>query len=351
MKKIFLILPLLISLFSFSQNLKTDKYEVYLNDYIVNEVNISKGMYMTQNMQYFYEGKIEVNYLKNNSTKVVQFFFSVWDNSYKELIIKDMKFNSLSPQFSFTDNNTIEFTDESGKVVTKKIKDSSSYEYAALSGVLAWLETTIEEDEPVKNDKTELESAEKTEKKVKSVTVKKRVNKDEPKKDTFESKLAAAKKKNNESFNEEEVNDEPIVEKPVIEKPVNEKPVEKKSAIDKPIVEKPVGEKPVVNEPVIEEPVGEKPVISEPVIEKPVGEKPVVSEPVIEKPVGEKPVVSEPVIEKPVGEKPVVSDPATEKPVIDKLEDVEPVDEKPIEEKPQGESVPIEEKPTESNPN
>jgi len=139
MKKIILIMLLLVSLISFGQNLKTDKYEVYLNDYVTNEVNISRGMYMTNNLQYFHEGKIEVVDIDTNKSQMVMFYFSVWDDKFKELIIKNMKFDSLSPKFDFEDNSTIKYTSKSGEVVTEKLIDISSFEYAILSGALVWL--------------------------------------------------------------------------------------------------------------------------------------------------------------------------------------------------------------------
>jgi hypothetical protein len=94
---------------------------------------------MTNNLQYFHEGKIEVVDIDTNKTQMVMFYFSVWDDKFKELIIKDMKFDSLSPKFDFEDNNTIKYTSKSGKVVTKKLIDISSFEYAILSGALVWL--------------------------------------------------------------------------------------------------------------------------------------------------------------------------------------------------------------------
>ena len=160
MKKIILIIALFVfTLFNYSQSMRTSDYELYLKDYTINEVNISKGMYMTQNIQCFHEGKVEVNYIDSNTTVMVQFFFSVWDEKYKEFIVKDLEYKPLSPEFSFIDNNTLKYTNKFGKEISKTLKDNSTIENAILSSVLIWLN---ENEEKV----IELEKATDTIKKV-----------------------------------------------------------------------------------------------------------------------------------------------------------------------------------------
>jgi hypothetical protein len=127
-------------LFGFSQNLKSDKYSLYINDIGTSEVNISKGMYMTENKQYFHDGKIEVNDLETNKTTMYQFYFSVWDKKYKEFIVRGLDYKKLSVSYTFEDNDTIKYTDKDGKVIKLKLKDSSSLESAILSSFLIWLE-------------------------------------------------------------------------------------------------------------------------------------------------------------------------------------------------------------------
>ncbi len=141
MKNLLLIAILLIgTIFIRAQNIKTDNFEIYLNDYMVSEVNISKGMYMTTNKQYFYEGKFEVNYVDTNTSKVYQFYFSTWDKVYKEFIVKDINYKELSPSFSFTDNKNINYTDTLGNTVTKELENVTNVDYAMLSSMLVWLE-------------------------------------------------------------------------------------------------------------------------------------------------------------------------------------------------------------------
>ncbi len=140
MKRIILIITLLIiSISSFSQSLKTEKYEIYLNNIIANEVNIAKSMYMTSRKQYFYEGEIEVTEVKTNKTQIYLFYFSSWDDSYKEFSVKDKNFNELAPELNFKDKTTAILIKD-GKEQTFKLKDNSSIDSSILSSMLIWLE-------------------------------------------------------------------------------------------------------------------------------------------------------------------------------------------------------------------
>ncbi|MCF6350883.1 MAG: hypothetical protein L3J23_07625 [Flavobacteriaceae bacterium] len=157
MKKIILFITLLSAFFISAQNIKTDKFEVFLNDYTTSEVNISKGMYMTKNAQYFYEGNIEINYIDSNTSKMVQFYFSIWDKEYKEFVVKDLDYKIISPRFSYADNKKLNYTNASGEVITSALQDNSNIEYTILSSILVWLNSgTKVEKEKITNNTTEI---------------------------------------------------------------------------------------------------------------------------------------------------------------------------------------------------
>jgi len=139
------LLLMLVSAMVFSQRLITDNYELYLNDYQESQVNISKGMYMTKNKQYFYEGQIEVTDLNTKKTKLYSFYFSTWDKGYKEFIVKDKDFKDISPSFTYNDNQTIKYTNAKGEEVVAKLKDTSNLDNAILSSMLVWLESLHKE--------------------------------------------------------------------------------------------------------------------------------------------------------------------------------------------------------------
>ncbi len=139
------LLLLLFSVMVFSQRLITDNYELYLNDYQESQVNIAKGMYMTKNKQYFYEGQIEVTDLNTKKTKLYSFYFSTWDKGYKEFIVKDKDFKDISPSFTYNDNQTIKYTNANGEEVVVKLKDTSNTDNAILSSMLVWLESLPKE--------------------------------------------------------------------------------------------------------------------------------------------------------------------------------------------------------------
>jgi len=147
MKSILITLTFLfISLVGFGQKLVTDDFELYLNDYQESEVNIAKGMYMTKNKQYFYEGQIEVTDLNTKKTKLYDFYFSTWDKGYKEFIVKDKEFNNISPEYSFTeDNKSVKYTNDKGEEITVNLKDTSNTDNAILSSMLVWLESLPKE--------------------------------------------------------------------------------------------------------------------------------------------------------------------------------------------------------------
>lgn len=140
MKKDLSTLVFLLMVFiGFSQTLRNDKYELYLINFQENEVNIAKGMYMTDNKQYYYEGTIEVTFMNNGKTSNFNFFFSAWDDKYKEFVIKDANFNILKPKIFFN-NKEIAYVIVNEKEKETKLKDNSSLENAILSSMVVWLD-------------------------------------------------------------------------------------------------------------------------------------------------------------------------------------------------------------------
>lgn len=140
MKQIILIVAfIIITISGYSQNIKTEKYEIYLTSIIANEVNIAKSMYMTSKKQYFYEGEVEVNIVATNKTEIYLFYFTSWDDSYKEFTVKDRNYNELSPELTFNDKETAIILKD-GKEERYKLKDNSNVDYSILSSVLVWLE-------------------------------------------------------------------------------------------------------------------------------------------------------------------------------------------------------------------
>jgi len=138
-KKITLLVFLLFSLFIFSQNMKTEKYELYLLKLEEYEVNISKGMYMTQKKQYYYEGVVEVLYMDSGDTKEFAFFLSSWDDKYIEFLIRDSNNNNIGQRVYFEDKE-IAHVKKNTENISIKLKDSSSIENSILSSMIVWLD-------------------------------------------------------------------------------------------------------------------------------------------------------------------------------------------------------------------
>ncbi len=127
---------LLYSVFIFSQKMRTDNYELYLLSIEENVVKISKGMYMTDKDQYYYEGSIDVTCTNTGEEKKYTFFFSTWDNKYKEFLIKDSNRNIVNPKISFKDKTTA-YLNNSKNV---KLKNNSSIYNSILSSMIIWLD-------------------------------------------------------------------------------------------------------------------------------------------------------------------------------------------------------------------
>lgn len=135
-KTILLAAFILISTISYSQVLRTKKYEMYLTYLEENQVNVSKGMYMTKNTQVYYEGTIEVNFMSDDENTVVyNYFLSIWDDNYKEFRVTNRKGEKIYPTLQFEDN-AVKIDD--GEMI--KLEDMTSLESTILSSMLVWLE-------------------------------------------------------------------------------------------------------------------------------------------------------------------------------------------------------------------
>ena len=140
MKKNILILIFVIyQINSYSQRLKNNNYELFLIEFNENEVDIAKGMYMTDNKQYYYEGIIEVTFMNNGETSEFNFFFSSWDDKFKDFVIKDSNFNIIKPRISFKDKE-IAHVKKDNKEIEVKLLNNSNLENAILSSMIVWLD-------------------------------------------------------------------------------------------------------------------------------------------------------------------------------------------------------------------
>lgn len=139
-KKVLLLLVFnLITLFAFSQSIKTEKYELFLINLEENSINISKEMKMSNKTQYFYEGTIEVIYMNSGASKKFNFFFSCWDDEYKEFIIKDVDNENIGHRVYFKDQKTAHIKKPTGDI-SINLKDNSSIENSILSSMIVWLD-------------------------------------------------------------------------------------------------------------------------------------------------------------------------------------------------------------------
>jgi len=144
-KNVLLFVIYLITLIGYTQSIRTDKYEVYLTDIEVNEIQVAKSMGMTPVTQYFYEGAMEVTCIESNKTQNYTFYFSTWDDAYKEFLIKDETFQPIAPEISFKDKETALLVVDS-KVKEFKLKDVSTNDQVILSNMIVWLENQPKEE-------------------------------------------------------------------------------------------------------------------------------------------------------------------------------------------------------------
>ena len=138
-KTVFFLLILLLPFICSSQILRNDKYEIYLINIEENQVNIAKGMYMTDRFQFYYEGTIEVISMRDGKSVKYDFFFSTWDDAYKEFLIKDKDRNDILPKIFFKDkkNALIKIVDE---IKSTELVDNSDLNSSILSSMVVWLE-------------------------------------------------------------------------------------------------------------------------------------------------------------------------------------------------------------------
>jgi len=139
MKKITLIFLLIISINSFSQRLINDKYEMYLTDIEESNLTVSKEMKITTKIQTFYDGTIEVTFLETGDTKKFNFFFSSWDNQYKEFLIKDKSNIIVKPKIFFNDKETAIIKKGEEEICTK-LEDNTTPDSSILSSMSVWLD-------------------------------------------------------------------------------------------------------------------------------------------------------------------------------------------------------------------
>ncbi len=122
-----------------SQILRNDKYEMYLIYLEENEVSIAKGIYMTDRSQYYYEGIIDVISLENGESKKYNYFFSTWDDTYKEFLVKDANNESILPKIFFKDKINA-LIKKGENIITTKLEDTRAIEYAILSSMVVWMD-------------------------------------------------------------------------------------------------------------------------------------------------------------------------------------------------------------------
>ncbi len=140
MKNYLILLTFLfVGTIAFSQTLRNEKYEMYLVKFEENEVNIAKGMYMTDKNQSYYEGEVEVTLMANGETKNYNFFFSTWDDNYKEFLIKDDKHNIIGNRIAFIDKETAYLLSDVEKTPIT-LENTNKLESSILSAMVVWLD-------------------------------------------------------------------------------------------------------------------------------------------------------------------------------------------------------------------
>ena len=143
MKRILLlVLILLCTLFVSAQKMRTENYELYLLNLEENVLKISNDMNMTDKDQSYYEGTIQVIYMDTGEEKKYSFFFSTWNDKYKEFIIKDSSYKIVKPKISFNDKTTACLTGVDGEISTE-LKDNSNIDNSILSSMIIWLDNQV----------------------------------------------------------------------------------------------------------------------------------------------------------------------------------------------------------------
>jgi len=129
---------MLSSFVSFSQKIQNNDYKLYLSNLIENETSFENKMNLSNKSQFYYEGKIKVMSRKNGNIKIYNFFFSTWDDKYKEFIVKDEINNVITPKIFFK-SKEIAYTIKKEKTKLTKLQDNSIIDNVILSSMLVWL--------------------------------------------------------------------------------------------------------------------------------------------------------------------------------------------------------------------
>jgi len=137
-KQVIFSVAILFSIITFSQKLQNDKYKLYLTNIIENETTFDKTIKISSNSQYYYEGEIEVRYLTTGDKRTFNFYFSAWDNKYKEFLVKDDKYNIVTPKIFFKSKD-IAYIIKEGLNIPTKLLDNSLVENTILSSMIIWL--------------------------------------------------------------------------------------------------------------------------------------------------------------------------------------------------------------------
>ena len=74
--------------------------------------------------------------------KKYSFFFSTWNDKYKEFIIKDSNSKIVKPKISFNDKTTACLTGVDGEISTE-LKDNSNIDNSILSSMIIWLDNQV----------------------------------------------------------------------------------------------------------------------------------------------------------------------------------------------------------------
>lgn len=139
MKKYVLFFLVFVSLTIFSQRVVNKDYELFLLDIEESELNISEGMYLSKNNQFYYQGHIEVMYLTDGSIVNYYFSFTTWDKQYKEFLVKDKDLQSFGPKITFKDKEFALIKKE-GETLSTPLFDNSNLENSILSSMIVWLD-------------------------------------------------------------------------------------------------------------------------------------------------------------------------------------------------------------------
>ena len=138
-KSILLLLLFLTISISYCQTMMNKDYELFLLKIDESQLNFEKGMRITNKIQTYFNGRIEVTSIDTGNIEEYHYYFSIWDDSYKEFIIKDKNKGELLPKLFFKDKKTALLVAGSD-IVKTDLKNNTSIEKSILSSMLIWLE-------------------------------------------------------------------------------------------------------------------------------------------------------------------------------------------------------------------